>query len=285
MEVLIATGIMAIGLVMVATIFPVGVKLTTLTTERTIGAVAADEAFAKVQLYGLRDFYLWPSAQLNAGDPNATYYACDDFQYTVYLQDFNGDGVIDNLDESVPKFTEDFQYPSSMTLDQQDRNYHWSALCRRVGPKDVQVTVFINRKIGPAAYRAWDPVNGVLSSDWPKPVPVNVTFDSVDPLKSKELVIIDGPAFNAVDSRYFFGNGYTIVDNYSGNIYRVLEVKDANPVDGLLDTIVLQQDWVVDPLKPATIQDAIWVVPPAVGSDRYPCVGVYQKVIRFDNIN
>ena len=47
-EVLIATGIMAIGLVMVATIFPVGVKLTALTTERTIGVIVADEAFAKI---------------------------------------------------------------------------------------------------------------------------------------------------------------------------------------------------------------------------------------------
>jgi prepilin-type N-terminal cleavage/methylation domain-containing protein len=39
-EMLIATGIMAIGLVMVATIFPVGVKLTSLTTERTIGSLS-----------------------------------------------------------------------------------------------------------------------------------------------------------------------------------------------------------------------------------------------------
>ncbi|MHC4555376.1 MAG: hypothetical protein ACYSUS_08850, partial [Planctomycetota bacterium] len=70
------------------------------------------------------------------------------------------------------------------------------------------------------------------------------------------------------------------VDNYSGRIYRVLEVKDTDS-DNMPDTLLLQQDWVDSGL----LDETIWVVPPAVGSDRYPCVGVYQKTIYFENIN
>ena len=287
---LIATGIMAIGLVMVATIFPVGVKLTSLSTERTIGVVVADEAFAKIQLYGLRKFRTpaggnnWPVA-----DPNV---ACSDFQY-VNLHDAGPDGKSATPDDppigSMLDDTGDFLYPSAVVPAGQQRNYHWSALCRRVGAKDVQVTVFVTRKIAAASqYRAWEPVASLAGSNsaWPKPVPVNVDYFAAQP---KELLIKDNPAFIADVSRYFFDDGYTIVDNLTGKIYRVLEIKDINPVDSLPDTLVLMENWEWDgyPLTSASDETnrTVWVVPPAVGSDRYPCVGVYQKVIRFDGIN
>ena len=275
---LIATGIMAVGLVMVATIFPVGVKLTTLSTERTIGAVAADEAFAKIQLYGLRDFAFWPTNSLT---PDTT---CTDYQYvTAYA---GPDGVLNSGDEHA--LEGDYLYPSADVPIGQDRNYHWSALCRRTDPatKEVQVTVFVSRKIAAGAeYHAWEfdlslpGYTESLISPWPKPVPVNVDYNAAQP---KELVIKDGPAFNAAVSQYFFDDGYTVVDNLTGQIYRVLEVN-------LPDTLVLMEDWQWDgyPLMPAADETdrTIWVVPPAVGSDRYPCVGVYQRVIRFDEIN
>jgi hypothetical protein len=277
---LIATGIMAIGLVMVATIFPVGVKLTSMSTERTIGAVVADEAFAKIQLYGLRDFVNWPVAI----SPNQE---CTDFQHLIKEQDFDGNGVIDAADALFPGWS-DFRYPSAVMSAGQERNYHWSALCRRVGVKDVQVTVFVTRKVAAASlYRAWDPLTPVATSDsnWPKPVPVNVDFFAAQP---RELVIKDDPAFLADESRYFFDDGYTILDNLTGKIFRVLEVKDVDE-DNFPDTLVLMDDWQWDgyPVLPAAdeVDRTIWIVPPAVGSDRYPCVGVYQKTIYFENIN
>ena len=175
---LIATGIMAIGLVMVATIFPVGVKLTTLSTERTIGAVVADEAFAKIQLYGLRDFSLWPTA-IAAVNPNETFVTCNDYQFTN-LYDLGPNGLIGGGDDLVIDDTDDFLYPSTVLPAGQQHNYHWSALCRRVGPKDVQVTVFVTRKIAAGAqFPAWDSANGVVTtSNWPKPVPVGVIYDA-----------------------------------------------------------------------------------------------------------
>ena len=277
-EVLIATGIMAIGLVMVATIFPVGVKLTSLSTERTLGAVATDEAFAKIQLYGLRDFALWP---MNPATE------CSDFQYVNNI-DINGDTFVDLLDILPPDWQE-FQYPSMEMPATQEHSYHWSALCRRVGLKDVQVTVFVNRKIGAGAgYRGWDAtIPDVAPSDWPKPVPVNVDYFAASP---KELIIKNGPAFPAIESGYFFDDGYTIVDNLTGTIYRILEVRDniADP-QNIPDTLILMEDWqwIGYPLAPAVneVDRTIWVVPPAVGSSRYPCVGVYQKSIYFEDID
>ena len=52
-EVMMSAGILAIGFVLIAGAFPVGVKLTALATERTIGMTASSEAFAKIKLYGV----------------------------------------------------------------------------------------------------------------------------------------------------------------------------------------------------------------------------------------
>ena len=268
---LIATGIMAIGLVMVATIFPVGVKLTSMSTERTIGAVVADEAFAKIQLYGLQANWRITVSSV----------ACSDYQYIAKGIGLGGDDLWWTADDVN---TGEFQYPSAVMASDEPGHYHWSALCRKVAGSDneVQVTVFVTRKVAAASkYRAWDPnaFDVDLPSDWPKPVPVNVSFNPASP---KQLLIVNGPGSLVLnDSRYFFDDGYTIVDNYSGRIYRVLEVKDAIGSDSLPDTLVLQQDWEDNGLT----NETIWVVPPAVGSDRYPCVRVYQKVLRFDGLN
>ena len=52
-EVLIAVGILAVGMIFIAGVFPAGIYLTTIATERTIAAVAADEAFAKIKIYAI----------------------------------------------------------------------------------------------------------------------------------------------------------------------------------------------------------------------------------------
>ena len=52
-EVLLATGILAMGFVLIAMIFPAGIKLTSLAAEKTLGPAIAEEAIAKMQIYGL----------------------------------------------------------------------------------------------------------------------------------------------------------------------------------------------------------------------------------------
>ena len=338
---LIATGIMAIGLVLIATIFPVGVKLTGLSAERSIAAVAADEAFAKIQLYGLRDFADWPAAQIETanGNPNyavsadATYDFCDDFLFTTEVLVKPGsdgywgtaddiytspgsDGVYGSSQDVDINLGDEFLYPSAVVPVTEDQKYHWSALCRRAGAKDVQMTVFVTRRTfaGTNHYgyfhdRTGNPVSPsqeyVNTSIWPMPVPVNVQYNYNNLVSPplKELVIDTSDTINtAWDNALgttdlvlsFFDEGYTIVDDRTGKIYRILEMKDELPAggDGIRETIVLYDDWQWDgydsdpTTPPGTRQvETIWVVPPGVGSSRYPCVGVFQKVIRFDGIN
>lgn len=341
-EMLIATGIMTIGLVMIATIFPVGVKLTGMSAERSVAAVAADEAFAKVRLYGLRDFAAWPSAQIDAAKPTpvyadsamATYDSCDLFKYTTQVEVFKGpDGFWETQDDlyfspganglyestnSGPGTSDDapvnmgdeLMYPSTvMPTVEGPQKYHWSALCRRAGLKDVQVTVFVTHTtFAGISYYAYPYDAAALSYSptgsaiWPMPVPIKVVYDPTKTTSSplKELEILpdntDNLKWGASGTVLnFFGEGYTIVNNRDGKIYRILEMKDELPVgggDGIPETMVLYSDWQwagydANPLTPpASAQpETVWVVPPGVGSDRYPCVGVFQQVMHFDTIN
>ena len=71
----------------------------------------------------------------------------------------------------------------------------------------------------------------------------------------------------------FINDGYTIVDDENGRIYRVLE-RYAPPNH---NTIRLDRPWNPGMISP----DRVWVVPPPVGGGRYPCIAIYQRVIRF----
>lgn len=229
-EVLIAIGILAVGMVFVAGAFPAGIYLTTVATERTIAAVATEEAFAKVKIYGIN---------LNTLSDSS-------------LNDFNS-----CLPASINIDPCEFQYPSVNTA--ADKQYHWSALCRltenlAANPNPpVQVTVFVCRK-GSPNLKYPDPAgSGIV--DWPMPVKVNVNWSG------NELTI--------TGNKTYINDGYTIVDDATGDIYRVLE-RYKSPND---TTILLDGNW-----KGGS---TVWVVPPPVGGGRNPCIAVYQKTIIF----
>ena len=235
-EVLLAVGTIAVGMLFIAGVFPVGIHYTTIASERTIAAVVADEAFAKIRLYGvIADFNSWPVAPA---------VACADFRDV-------SNGMV-NLDE--------FSYPSDPNIDISDKQFFWSALCRlpegNYLPNDpnrlVQVTVFVCRKVGSGSMYQGMP------GDRPVPVPIGV-------------VSVPAPDTLQVDQPDFIGDGYTIVDNVTGRIYRVLE-RDAM----IPDRIILDRPW--QGLGPMGL---IWVVPPPVDGGRNPCIAVYQRVIRF----
>jgi prepilin-type N-terminal cleavage/methylation domain-containing protein len=256
-EVLLAIGVLAVGVLFVAGVFPVGVHLTTVVTERTIAAIAADEAFAKVKLYAI-------------GDPNETLPGNDDIDISKlekeHLLNFNDQNIFPAVAEASQ---DEFTYPST-DVPVEQKHYYWTALCRRVGKNSqlVQVTVFVCRKANPNL-RYYDPNDPGRSSfvDWPMPVKVEVsTGDRNDEIRIDKTGTAGDP-----DERPFINDGYTIVDDKTGRIYRVLE-RYASPRD---NTILLDRKWGGDS------EGNVWVVPPPVGGGRWPCVGVYQKVIRF----
>jgi hypothetical protein len=226
METLIAVGTLAIGLLFIAGTFVAGVHFSALTTERTIAAVAAEEAFAKIRLYGL-----------DAGDPNLAADKMERFESLLAID------------------PNEFAYPS-IRSDPAYKQYDWSAICRLVasGSRLVQLTVFVTRASAPAAsYQG--------GTGRPIPMQVEVSADAT----SSQLRI------QKLDEQNWINDGYRIVDDKTGQIYRVLERLADTP-----DTIVLDGPW-----QGATTGGAVWVVPPPATGGRNPCVGVYQKVVRF----
>jgi len=224
-EVLLAVGILAVGTLFIAGTFLVGIHFSTIATEQTIAAVAADEAFAKIKIYGV-----------NLADPN--------LQLGNLLVPFEKIVLINPLNP------DEFAYPSTNTVT--EKQYYWSALCRGVDPNTglVQVTVFVCRKVGPVSAR---------------PVPVQVGISAIGGIGNEKKLKI-----NVAAEETFINDGYTIVDNQTGQIYRVLERDASQP-----DRIILDRPW----LGGAT--GFVWVVPPPVGSGRNPCIAVYPKVMRF----
>jgi type II secretory pathway pseudopilin PulG len=244
-EVLLAVGTLAIGMLFIAGTFLVAVHFSTIATERTIAAVAADEAFAKIRIYDPNLAGLLPNRQT----------PLEIIPLKIYGTFFP---------------TDEFAYPSTGTV--AEKQYYWSALCRRVGadPNFVQVTVFVSRKAGFAAkYCVRDPLN------WPQLVtgnrPVAVALSVSQGTKLFELVINDLNPSDGINEANFVNDGYTLIDDTTGQIYRVLE-RYQPPAD---NAIHLDKPW------DGGSTGSVWVVPPPAGGGRYPCIAVYQRVIRF----
>ena len=248
-EVMMAAGILAIGFVFIAGVFPVGVKLTAIATEQTIAPIVADEAFAKIRLYA---------------DPNFV-------GYLNYAQSQSPTEYINFADVlNIPHDHDEFTYPSA-DISPEPKRYHWSAFCGLLDG-NVHITVFVTRISGASTrFRTHESDYNQLSygqadtsefGDRPVPVRVGVTA-------SGAVILTIDPG----DETYI-NAGSTIVDDSMGwQIYRVLDRIHDDVNDVIV--IVLDRDW------EGPANGYIWVVPPAVGSSRNPGIGVYQRVVSF----
>jgi type II secretory pathway pseudopilin PulG len=228
-EVLLAVGTLAIGMIFIGGTFLTGIYFATISTERTIAAVAADEAFAKIRLYGV-----------DLTNPNL---------------------VVDQLTPLETLNTiaaEEFAYPSIASLT--EKQYYWSALCRQVGSAPtnrlVQVTVFVSRKVGNST---------IYPGGYQRPAPIKVDVSTVAGAGNENKLTI-----NVAGEEIYINGGSTIADNQTGRLYRVLKRDPVAP-----NIIVLDRPWLEG------TNSSVWVVPPPVGGGRYPCIAIYQKVIRF----
>jgi hypothetical protein len=249
MEVLLAVGTLAVGMLFIAGVFPVGIHFTTVSTERTTAAIVADEAFAKIKLYDINPIGLPVNAQVPLENIP--------LKVGVNIQDFNV-----------------FAYPSIPTTDPNSRRYWWSAVCRRTDffdPYSVQVTVFVSRKTGVSTkYYMRDPLSlPNLNKTNNIPVPLFVSVNTT--ARPDEMVIIDSIPADGINEATFINDGSTIIDGVSGQIYRVLE-RLTPPNDYV---IRLDKNW------QGGNPSLVWVVPPPTTGGRYPCIAVYQKVMRF----
>jgi prepilin-type N-terminal cleavage/methylation domain-containing protein len=269
-EVLIATAILAVGLMMIAMAFPVGVKLTSLAAERTVGTTAANEAFAKFRLYSqdpdgagtltaidcnlISPWYHVNLPEIGTAMPNS-------FLATLSLPNSN-----------INSHSDELWYPSVVPLE--DQKYHWSMLARRtgIGANELQLTVFVTRQMDAAALYYDMPLPKTTPNlRWPVPVVVVVTVQTD---ANQVRINLPSPINYTPPANVprFFIEGCTVVDDATGEIYRVVEMKDMD-ADTVKETLVLN--------RPYSGFGSIWVVPPAVGSSRNPCIFVQQKIVSY----
>ena len=247
---MLAVATLAIGMMFIAGTFLTGVYFSTTSTERTIAAVAADEALAKMRIYGL--------------DPNHANLKTDGFVPYEQLV-------------TIP--AEEYLYPS--TREEPSRQYSWAAICRRMsaGSRLVQCTVFLSRQTAGATYWARKtgadgPQLGTPNPDLPRPVRVNIVQDAAA-ANTSEVSIQDAVSTDAVEERAFINDGSVLVDDKTGQIYRVLERYANQP-----DKIRLDRPWTGGAIV-APAGGWVWVIPPAASGGRDPTVAVYQEVLRF----
>jgi len=263
-EVLLSVGTLAVGMIFIAGVFPVAIHFSTVATEQTIAAVVADEAFAKIRIYAIGD--------LDNSPTNDDY---DPDEWSLEVK--NGEALADFNNTDVFPATEDinsreFAYPSEPGIGISQKQYFWSALCRLtegtlLDPNPpVQVTVFVCRRVSPhLVYRTPD---GKDNSERPIPVIINVGYGN----EKNELEIRES------GKKTYINDGYTIVDDRTGRLYRVL--KRYPPPDD--EIILLDRDWNDEDWQGSTHDpEWIWVVPPPVNGGKNPCIAIYQKVIRF----
>lgn len=267
-EVLMAAGILAIGFMLILGTFPVGVHLTTKATERSIGSVAANEAFAKIQMYGV-DF---------------TKIAVETQQYRFDFHRYDSSGYLDIskdsddldkvnisyvVDSSKDIYSLEKFYPSSEDIDKEEIKYVWSALCRQADSDtdDLLTTVFVSRKSQlsttyPKAETSGGDYGKVASGSvrWPEPIKVPVQGGLRNNLLNIEL-----------SEKDLILKGSYIVDDVTSQIYHVVD-RFQNSAGWHLE---LNRDWDLVANNPAFV----WVIPPAIGSSKSPCIGVYQRVL------
>jgi prepilin-type N-terminal cleavage/methylation domain-containing protein len=252
-EVMMAAGILAIGFVFIAGVFPVGIKLTVIATEQTIAPIVADEAFAKIRLYADPNFVV----SLNSAQSQSA---------TEYI----------NLADVLYIPDNEFGYPST-DISPERKQYHWSALCGLLLSGDVHVTVFATRISGAGTRFPTHESNYILSYGQAdtnvlgnRPVPVRVVVTASGTPGEERILTIS----SSVDETYINADS-TIVDDATWQIYRVLgRGMNGDPEN----VITLDRDW-RDWQEP--LGDFVWVVPPAVGSGRYPGIGIYQRIVSF----
>ncbi len=229
-----------------------------------MAAIVADEAFAKIQLYGFENpsdssFYQWTFDYEQAhNDPCLGSNPRLPGSYDLFPD-------INEIDHS------EFSYPS-VDPAMGNRQYYWSALCKKLNsdPCDTQyqVTVFVARKTSPNLTYYWhDPYccYDPNSSSRPRVIDVNVegSPSGLDKLKISEP-----------NKAKYVNPSTTIFDTGTGQLYRVADKIGIGNVDA--NIVTLDRNWDATPL-----QRPVWLIPPPETGGKNADIEVFQRIIRF----
>ena len=166
-------------------------------------------------------------------------------------------------------------YPST-PMGLQEKKYYWSFLYGTLDSGQVPVIVFVSRKAGAGArYPRSDPslptsdpdYGRPASTDGTRPTVVKVEVTEVDPRRLRIDSVLEKSCVVAGSTIvYWHWNATTM--KWEEKKERVLERDPAADHE-----IIISEDWL------GASPDFVWVVPPAVGGGRYPCVGIYDRSI------
>ena len=314
-EVLLAAGVLAMGFVLIALVFPVGIKLTSMSAEKTMSPVIAEEAKNIVWLYGLDPLNplftstistyskLFSSEYLTS--QSLRYYYREMKDYT--LAQFDPD---DPVTYPIPagdfpalytyindQLAEDSLYPSlpAEEYPDQTQRYCWIALCRynTAAPTQPIIQIFVCRRIEGARYYNFrfdpltqtfrrNPSDSLTSADYtdrPIPVPISIHVPSrSNPLAIVPVTIV-GPTGEGpvypLQLSHQFFTEGTGVVEDTRGEAFEITNREDTNNDGIYETLTLSRAW--PSAYPSTAFNTIlWVVPPAVGTSRNLCIEVQK---------
>jgi prepilin-type N-terminal cleavage/methylation domain-containing protein len=193
-EVLMAVGILSIGIMLIATMFPAAIYLTTVASEKTMASIVADEAFAKMRIYGIQGSSMDPTGYDN---------------YWWNMKNF--------IDPN------EFIYPS-LDGNGGKSQYSWAPLCKKLNDDSSDsrylVKLYISRKTSPNQ-KFFTHGGMTATSDMPIPITADVNVGADwDRLKVKwgAQDFINPPPSTS------------IIDYGSGRIFRVIAREGLNEI-------------------------------------------------------
>jgi len=284
-EVMLAACILTIGYALIAMVFPASIKLTGMASEKVLVPAIADEARAIVRLYEVEPEKLPAGGTVRSVLLSAEYLTDRSLKYffrrLIYPEPF--DVEITSLpSEGMPQYAElmttvneqlkvDALYPSLpkeyfLQRPSQNQRYCWSVLCRKDSstPAGYQICIFVCRRAKELRYYGFTSDKGVgsftaVESERPMPLPFRVSAKQ----DSSRVTIHTSQPVNDLPSEWlqFFLEGAWIAVDQSGLAYQIIQR------DG--DTVTLSRKW-----QGNDGDWIVWLVPPAVGTERNVCLGV-----------
>lgn len=290
-EIMVAIGILGIGLILVAASFPVGMDQHRRMTEKTMARTIANNAKNLIRNGINVDLFTFDNNTHFRPVPLHNF-AMDDTEDNAP----NDQSSLDFLDRvyPLPKATlgDTWQMRRNHRFNLAKRSrYGWCAVWRATGtmsPNDVEkrqreVVIFVTRKAEQDAgfYPSKD-INTPPDSDLAQPDPVDVDVHqssltyAPDP-DSDSLRVSNSGGFDLLSEGGF------IVDAAHGGVYKIVALRD--PSLGGKNIRLDRQ--IVDPegsvVKPFKATNHAYVVPPPRGIDDQPVIGVYKYTINFFN--
>lgn len=284
-EVMLAACILTVGYALIAMIFPASIKLTGMASEKVLVPAIADEARAIVRLYEVEPAKLPTTGTVHSVLLSAEYLTDESIERFSNPDPAYPDDTPSSYEELIAKVNDRLKanalYPSLpkeyfLQRPSQNQRYCWSVLCRKDSstPAGYQICIFVCRRAKELRYYGFEYDKSgdsfhLAESERPMPLPFRV---SAKQDSSRVTIHTSQPVDNLpLEWRRFFLEGaWIVVDDQRDEDYRDYRVYQI--IQRSEDAITLSRKW----------QDSdgdwiVWLVPPAVGTERNVCLGVLWR--------